>query len=92
MKADAWTHLAVGVKQGAGIVLYANGQEVARKPHTGTRFTNSEPLIIGREAWGGYPPSGNQPGNYAGLLDELRIWTRALSAQEITADMAAADK
>ena len=92
LKTDAWTHLAVVVKQGSGIVLYANGQEVARKAHAGVRCNNSEPLVIGREAWGGDPPNGSQPGIFAGLLDELHIWTRALSPEEIQADLAAAEQ
>lgn len=83
---DQWTHVAVVVKQGEGVVLYADGREVARKTHAGARFANDEPLVIGREAWGGDPPSTRQPGLFSGLIDDLKIWTRALRPAEVHAE------
>lgn len=83
LKVDAWTHVAVVIQQGRGVMLYIDGREVARKENPAVRFTNDAPLLIGREAWGGDPPSTKQPGLFAGLIDELKIWTRPLGPEEI---------
>lgn len=45
-----------------------------------------------REAWGGDPPKSDTPGFYQGLIDEVRVWTRALTPEEIQADYAAGSK
>lgn len=87
-KPNAWTQVAVVLKQGDGIILYADGNEVARKPNAAVRCPNNEPLIIGREAWGGDPPSTKQAGIFSGCLDDLKIWSRALDAAEIAAEFA----
>ena len=39
-----------------------------------------------REAWGGDPPKGDTPGFYNGLLDEVKVWARALTADEMRAE------
>ena len=83
LKENQWTHVAVAVKQGEGITIYADGQAVAEKKNPALRATNREPLILGREAWGGEPPKGDTPGFYVGLMDEVKVWTRTLSADEV---------
>jgi hypothetical protein len=45
-----------------------------------------EPLILGKDAWGGDPPKGDTPGFYAGLLDEFKVWARALTPEEVKAE------
>ena len=92
LKAGQWTHVAAVAQQGQGVILYADGREVARKAHTGIRAGNSEPLVIGREAWGGDPASTKQVGLLSGLIDELKIWTRALGPEEIQAEFARTEK
>jgi hypothetical protein len=62
---------------------------VAEKKNPARRETNGEPLIIGREAWGGDPPKGETPGFFIGLIDEVKVWTRPLSAEEVAAEHAA---
>lgn len=62
---------------------------MAEKKNAADRATNAEPLILGREAWGGDPPKGDTPGLFVGRLDEVRIWTRALTAEEVQAESAA---
>jgi hypothetical protein len=83
LKAGAWTHLAVVAQTGVGVVIYVDGKEAARKSNPAPRYHNDEPLVIGREAWGGDPPKGETPGYFKGVLDEIRIWGRALSPAEV---------
>ena len=78
---NTWTHLAV-TYDGASLKLYMNGLQVAFKAQSGSILGSSGPLRIGGNAvWGEY---------FAGLIDEVRIYDRALSREEITADMGAA--
>jgi hypothetical protein len=83
LKEGEWSHVAAVVRRGEGVTLYVNGQAVAEKKNPAHRATNTEPLILGREAWGGDPPQGDTPGFYVGLMDEVKVWTRALTAEEI---------
>jgi hypothetical protein len=61
------------------MALYVNGTQVATKPATGSIQNNSNPLRIG----------GNVPyGQYfQGLIDEVRVYNRALSVSEVQSDM-----
>ncbi len=86
---DAWNHVGVVFTEGQGVAIYLNGKLVAEKANPAARVISREPLILGREAWGGDPPDVKTPGLYAGLLDEVKVWTRSLSAEEIQADAAA---
>ncbi|HOE61294.1 MAG TPA: glycosyl hydrolase family 28-related protein [Kiritimatiellia bacterium] len=83
LKEGQWTHVAAVVRRGKGVALFANGKKVAEKQNASDRIVNHEPLILGREAWGGEPASTSTPGYFIGLMDEVRIWTRALSPDEI---------
>jgi len=73
-------------------LLYVDGKIAAVKENPARRATNLEPLILGREAWGGDPPQGATPGFYAGLIDEVKVWTRALSTDEVLAEVQSAKK
>jgi beta-lactam-binding protein with PASTA domain len=74
----AWTHLAT-TYDGANQRLYINGVLVATKAQTGNIAIGNQPLRIG---------GNNSSGEFfRGLIDEVRIYNRALSAAEITADM-----
>lgn len=86
LKLNEWTHIAIVVRQGEGVAIYANGQKVAEKKNDTKRALNNEPLILGREAWGGDPPKGETPGFFIGLMDEVKIWTRTLTPEEIRAE------
>lgn len=87
LKQNEWTHVTAVARQGTGITLYVDGKVAAVKENPARRATNLEPLILGREAWGGDPPQGDTPGLYAGLIDEVKIWTRALSADEVLVEI-----
>jgi hypothetical protein len=78
---NAWSHLAA-TYNGASLVLYVNGAVVANKAVSGSIQTSANPFHIGGNAvWGEY---------FAGLIDEVRVYSRALTAAEIQTDMNAA--
>jgi glucose/arabinose dehydrogenase/PKD repeat protein len=78
---NAWTHLAA-TYDGANLRLYVNGALVATKPATGAMPNTANPLRIGGNAiWGEY---------FSGLIDEVRVYNRALNETEVKADMQAA--
>jgi hypothetical protein len=75
---NTWTHLATTF-DGATLRLFVDGVQVASRAATGALLTSASPLRIGGNAvWGEY---------FAGDLDEVRLYGRALSAAEIQADM-----
>ena len=75
---NAWTHLAA-TYDGATLRLFVNGTQVASRALTGSIVSSTQPLRIGgNQVWGEY---------FAGLIDEVRVYNRALSAAEIQADM-----
>jgi hypothetical protein len=77
---NAWTHLAA-TYDGTTQRLYVNGVQVASKAVSGALTTSNGALRIGgNSVWGEY---------FAGLIDEVRIYNKALTAAQIQADMAA---
>jgi len=79
LPANTWTHLAT-TYDGANQILYVNGVQVASRAQTGAIKVSAGPLRIGGDSiWGDY---------FQGLIDEVRVYNRALSASEIQADMA----
>jgi Concanavalin A-like lectin/glucanases superfamily len=80
---NAWTHLA-STYDGTALRLFVNGAQVASKAASGAMPNTANPLRIGGNAiWGEY---------FSGLIDEVRVYNRALSAAEVGADMNAAVK
>ena len=75
---NAWTYVAL-TYDGATVRLYINGTQVASRAATGAIQTTNSPLWIG----------GNSPyGEYfQGLIDEARVYNRALTQAEIQSDM-----
>ncbi len=82
VKAGEWSHVAVVVAAGRGVTIYVNGQPVAEKQNKLQRVSNEQPLIIGREAWGGVNMV-HEPCFYQGLMDELTVWGRAMSPEDV---------
>jgi hypothetical protein len=76
---NAWTHVAL-TYDATTLRLYVNGVLAASQAYSGSVQSTSNPLWIG----------GNSPyGEYfQGLIDEIRIYNRALSQAEIQTDMA----
>src|SRR5206468_2316498 len=73
-----WTHLAASY-DGTTLRLYVNGAQVSQSAVSGSIAASSSPLRIGGNAiWGEY---------FTGLIDEVRVYNRALSAAELQNDM-----
>lgn len=78
---NTWSHLAV-TYDGATLRLYVNGLQVGARAMSGALLTSNGALRLGgNSVWGEY---------FAGRIDEVRLYSRALSAGEIQADMTAA--
>ena len=86
LKEGVWTHVAAVAQRGAGIAIYADGKRVAEKKNAADRIGNDEPLILGREQWGGDPSTTRTPGFFVGQMDEVKVWTRALTPEEIQSE------
>jgi hypothetical protein len=84
---DGSWHLAVGTYDGTSVRLYVDGNQVGSgAPRTGPLHypsSDSNSLLIG-----GYPFAQNDPGclagGFSGLIDEITIWNRALSAGDVS--------
>jgi hypothetical protein len=75
---NAWTHLAL-TYDGSNLRLYVDGTQVSSKPVSGTVTFGSQPLRIGGNSiWGEH---------FAGLIDEVRVYNRALSVLELQGDL-----
>jgi hypothetical protein len=74
-----WTHVAL-TYDGVQERLYVNGKAVSRHPAGGQLAASASPLWIG----------GNHPwgSHFDGLIDDVRIYARALSGAEVQRDMA----
>ena len=78
LPANAWSHLAM-TWDGATARLYVDGTQVASAALAGTAVVSSSPLRIGGNTiWSEY---------FGGLIDEARIYNRALTAAEVQTDM-----
>ncbi len=76
---NAWTHLAL-TYDGAALRLYVNGALVRTTALSGAIVTSTSALRIGgNSVWGEY---------FMGLIDEVRVYNRALTASDIQTDMA----
>ena len=77
---NTWSHLAA-TYGGGTLRLYVNGVQVATRAQTGNVATSAAPLRFGgNNVWGEW---------FAGRIDEVRVYDRALTAAQIAADMAA---
>jgi hypothetical protein len=75
---NAWSHLAVTFDN-ATLRIFVNGVQVGTRAVAGPLLTSTGTLRIGGNSiWGEY---------FAGVIDEVRIYNRALTTTEIQADM-----
>lgn len=75
---NSWTHMAA-TYDGASLKLFINGVQISTRAYTGNMYTSTGPLKIGGNAvWGEY---------FAGQIDEVRVYNRALLQSEIQTDM-----
>jgi hypothetical protein len=82
---DNQWHLVAGTFDGANVRLYVDGNQIgAAKPASGIGY--GAPQIHSNFYVDGYPPAAGCFGNFdfPGLIDEARVYDRALSATELT--------
>ena len=78
LPAATWSHLAT-TYDGANQRLYVNGVLIATQALTGKIATAPGALRIGGDSiWGEH---------FRGLIDEVRVYNRALTVDEIKSDM-----
>ena len=71
---DTWYHIAVSISKEAGTVaLYVNGKEEASRTAVNPRTAADMAFWFGGSQWWKFP----------GAMDEIKYWTRALTAAEI---------
>lgn len=75
---NSWTHLAA-THDGSNLRLFVNGTQVATQAVSGALVVSTGALRIGGNSiWGEF---------FQGRIDEVRIYNRALTADQIRADM-----
>ena len=73
-----WAHLAA-TYDGANLRLFVNGTPAGALPHEGDLSATDGPLTFGgNHVWGEH---------FRGLIDEVRVYNRALSAAELSDDL-----
>jgi len=76
---STWKHVVV-TWDGLRMVMYFNGESVTQKPRDGKSNPNPYPIMIGN--WE-YPACHGT--NFGGIIDEVRIYDRALTGDEVRA-------
>jgi hypothetical protein len=79
---DRWTHLAA-TYDGARMTIYVGGAEVARQAATPPLPTSSSGVTVGADVNGSDPDVADR--FFRGRLDEVVVYSRALSAAEVAA-------
>jgi hypothetical protein len=92
LKAGEWQHVAAVVEEGKGVTLYVNGKPVATKENPRKLAQNDLDIWIGKEAWGARKEGSAIPCYFTGAMDDVKIWTRALGADEIGKEAARPSK
>lgn len=73
---DRFTHLAA-TYDGAALRLYVDGAMVSERAHTGAMPATDLPLLLGQML------PGQSEYNFPGVLDDVRLYNRALTAAEV---------
>lgn len=79
-----WTHLAIAYSDKSEKV-YVNGELAAARERSGPLKPITKDMLVGNSDMFGSP--GNEPTPFHGLIDEMRIWDKPLTQQEIRARM-----
>ncbi len=73
-----WTNI-IAVKDGSNLIIYKNGVSVGTNASISAIISNNEPLYFGGRI------NSSETRYFHGYLDDIGIWNRALTQQEITA-------
>jgi hypothetical protein len=79
MQANKWHHVAAVINQGS-ITLYVDGVVVATASFQGDPAANTDPMTIGEST--GFPGR-----HFDGVIDEVRIWSIARTAEQIATNI-----
>jgi hypothetical protein len=80
---NTWSYVSAVFDDAANSFrLYLDGNLLATQTEPGSLLANTEPLVFGQTGCGS---CGNE--RWQGLMDEIRIYNRALSQTEIQTDM-----
>jgi hypothetical protein len=82
---DEWSHVVCTYKSGEGLSIYINGQLRVNSPLTGNISVGPESpsSIYGRPVFIGFDGSWDSYRWFAGSLDEVTIYPRALSSSQV---------
>jgi hypothetical protein len=80
-----WRHLTVTFESGKMITLYLDGVEIKKIPLSQTMDLTASQFLVGWNVWCGRQ-NDQTPGWYAGKIDELRVFDRILTPEEIVAE------
>jgi hypothetical protein len=78
---NTWVHVA-GTYDGVNVKTYLNGVQVGIVAHTGLIYQLLNDVLIGKSD---RTPSSDPDSFFNGKIDEVRIWNRALGANEVLA-------
>jgi len=86
-QAGVWTHMTVTWDRAGDLVMYIDGDEVGRKNLADQNFVSHASVYrqIGRPA---KPFSGEQNLQWSGAIDDVRVYDRALTPDQIATVMA----
>jgi hypothetical protein len=76
---DTWHHIAASWELSSNVILYLDGSPVGTVKHNGSNYNFIAFMRLGR------PEDSDR--YYSGLLDDVRLYTRALDEQEIKGTM-----
>jgi hypothetical protein len=85
LKEGEWQHIAMTFKAGEFVRLYINGEMMGEEDATvvGSLFDNDVPLLVGTDFQIGGQHRAGQPREFTGIIDEVSIYNRVLSEDEI---------
>jgi hypothetical protein len=84
LEEDIWYHIT-GTYDGTQLTLYVDGESVGTTEASGTINVTPDPVCIGNIV---NAAGASQNEFWSGVIDEVRIWDRALEADEVLRNMA----
>ncbi len=83
LEEDTWYHIT-GTYDGTQLILYVDGESVGTTEASGTINVTPDPVCIGNIV---NAAGASQNEFWSGVIDEVRIWDRALEADEVLRNM-----